>query len=79
MKLKPVQIHPAALLKGRVPGELHTALTAYAAYYRQTTGRPIELWPLVVQILQQFIDADRDFQVWRRRTQDGPGGGPTKG
>ena len=77
MKLKPVQTYAAALLKGRVPGELHTALTAYTAYYRETTHHTIELWPLVVQILQQFLDTDRDFQAWRRRTQDGPGAGPT--
>jgi len=77
MKLKPVPIQPAALLKGRVSGELHIALMAYTAYYRETTGQTIELWPLVVQILQQFLDADRDFQAWRRRTQNGPAGGPT--
>jgi hypothetical protein len=77
MKLKPVQTSPVALLKGRVPGELHTALTAYTAYYRETIGQTIELWPLVVQILQQFLDTDRDFQAWRRRTQNGPAGGPT--
>ena len=77
MKLKPVQTYAAALLKGRVPGELHTALTAYTAYYRETTGQTIELWPLIVQILQQFLDADKDFQAWRRRTQNGPAGGPT--
>jgi hypothetical protein len=78
MKLKPVQTYPAAELKGRVPGELHRALTAYAAYYRQTTGQAIEVWPLVVQMLQQFLDTDRDFQTWRR-SQNGPGGGPTTG
>lgn len=77
MKLKPVPTYPAALLKGRVTGELHIALTAYTTYYRETTGQAIELWPLVVQILQQFLDADRDFQAWRRRTQNGPAGGPT--
>ncbi len=77
MKLKPVPTYPAALLKGRVTGELHIALTAYTTYYRETTGQAIELWPLVVQILQQFLDADRDFQAWRRRTQYGPARGPT--
>jgi len=76
MKLKPVQNHPPSLLKGRVPGELHTALTAYAAYYRETTGQTIELWPLVVQMVQQFMDADRDFEAWRRRARIGPAGGP---
>jgi hypothetical protein len=73
MKLKPVQSYLAALLKGRIPGELHAALTAYTAYYRDTTAQTVELWPLVVQ----FPDTDRDFQAWRRRTQNGPGAGPT--
>ncbi len=75
MKLKPVQTYPSALLKGRVPGELHTALTAYAVYYRETTGQTIELWPLVVQMVEQFMDTDRDFDAWRRRTRSGPAGG----
>ena len=79
MKLKPVKTYPAVLLRGRVAGELHTALTGYAAYCRETTGQTIELWPLVVQILQQFLDADRDFQTWRRRTQNGPDRGSVKG
>ena len=63
MKLRPVQTYPPVLLKGRVPGELNISLTAYAAYYRETTGQPIDLWPLVVQILEQFLDSDRDFQT----------------
>jgi hypothetical protein len=79
VKLKPVQTYPAIMLRGRVPGELHAVLTAYTAYYRESTGQAIELWPLVVLILQQFMDTDRDFQVWRRRTQNGPGAGPTTG
>ncbi len=45
MKLKPVQTCAPAELKGRIPGELHTALVAYTAYYRETTGQPIEVWP----------------------------------
>jgi hypothetical protein len=78
MKLRRVLTYPPALLKGRVPGELKIALSAYAAYYRETTGQTIDLWPLVVQILEQFLDEDRDFHAWRRRTQSGPGGGPAK-
>ena len=74
MKLKPIQTYAAAVLKGRVPGELHTTLTAYAAYYQEATGQTIEVWPLVLQMLQQFVDTDRDFQAWRR-TQNGPGAG----
>ena len=76
MKLKPVPTYPPALLKGRVPGELNHALSVYTAYYRETTGQPIELWSLVVQIVQQFVDSDREFQTWRRRTDIGPGARP---
>jgi hypothetical protein len=77
MKLKLVQTYPAAKLKGRVPGEVHAALMAYATYYRETTGQAIDVWPLVVQMLQRFMETDRDFQAWRRRTQNGPATGPT--
>src|SRR5262249_57555892 len=76
MKLKPVQTYPAAALKGRVPGELHTALAAYAIYYRETAGQTIDVWSLVVQMLQRFVETDREFQAWRRRSQGGPGAGP---
>ena len=51
MKLKPVQTYTDVPLKGRVPGELHAALTAYTSYYHETTGQPIEVWALVVQML----------------------------
>jgi hypothetical protein len=75
MRLKPVQTFADVSLKGRVPGELHAALTAYTSYYRETSGQPIEVWPLIVLMLQRFIETDRDFQTWRRRSQNGPGAG----
>jgi len=75
MRLKPVQTYTDVSLKGRVPGELHAALTAYTSYYHETTGQPIEVWALVVQMLQRFVETDREFQTWRRRTQNGPGPG----
>ena len=76
MKLKPVRTYTDVPLKGRVPGELHAALNAYTSYYRETTGQPIEVWPLIVQMLQRFVETDREFQTWRRRTQNGSGSGP---
>ena len=75
MRLKPVQTYSDVSVKGRVPGELHAALTAYTSYYRETSGQPIEAWPLIVLMLQRFIETDRDFQTWRRRSQNGPGAG----
>ena len=75
MRLKPVQNYTDASLKGRVPGELHAALTAYTSYYHETTGQRIELWALVIQMLERFIATDREFHAWRRRTPRGPGSG----
>jgi hypothetical protein len=48
MKLKPVQTYAAAVIKERVAGELDAVLTAYTAFYRETTVQAIELGPLVV-------------------------------
>jgi len=39
------------------------------------TDQTIELWPLVVQLLPRVLDIDRDFQAWRRRTQNRSGEG----
>jgi hypothetical protein len=76
MKLKPVQSYPPVMVKGRMSGELHLALSAYTAYYRETTGDAIDVWALVVQMVQQFLSTDYEFQAWRRRTQNGPSPGP---
>ena len=78
MKLKSIQSYTHVSPRGRVPGELHAALTADTAYYRHTIGQPIEVWPLVVQMLQRFVESDREFQTWRRRAQNGPGTGSVK-
>ena len=64
------------MLKGRVTEELHTALKANAAYYRKTTGEVIDVRALVARMVEKFMDADRDFQMWRGRTSNGPGRGP---
>ena len=67
MKLKPLHSSPSSKLAGRVPGELHAELIAYAAYYREVVGQSIDLWPLVIQMLLTFVDTDRLFHAWRRQ------------
>ena len=67
MKFKPIPSLPSMKLAGRLPGELHADLTAYAAYYREVVDQPIDLWPLVVQVLRTFVDSDRGFHAWRRQ------------
>ncbi len=65
MKLRRVR-NPPPKLAGRVPGELHEAVTAYARYYREEHRDAIDLWPLVVPMLRVFVDDDRLRQAWRR-------------
>jgi len=77
MRLKPVQNYRAVSLKGRVPGGLHAALTEYTSYYSETRGQTIDVWSLMVQMLERFVETDRDFLAGRRRTRNGPGEGPT--
>jgi len=74
VKLKPIRSLPSTKLAGRVPGELHAALTAYGTYYREVVGEAIDLWPLVVQMLRTFVDTDRAFQAWRRQGGSGAAG-----
>jgi hypothetical protein len=82
MKLKPIRTLSPVMLKGRVAGDLHEALTMYAEYYGSVHGEATDVWPLLVQMLRAFLDADREFQAWRRHTSRdaggaaaGPGGG----
>ncbi len=74
MKLKRVRTLPTVKLIGRVPGDLHEALAAYAEYYRSVHGEAIEVWSLVVHMLQTFVDEDRAFQAWRRHTNGAAAG-----
>jgi len=73
MKLKRLRTLPHVKLVGRMPGDLHETLVGYAEYYRAVHGETIEVWPLMVQMLQTFVDDDRAFQAWRRHT-NGAGG-----
>src|SRR5207302_218778 len=67
MKLKAVPSLPSMKLAGRVPGDLHADMITYAEYYREVLGEPIDLWPLVVQMLRTFMHSDRAFRAWRRQ------------
>ena len=71
MKLKTVQLLPSMKLAGRVPGDLHADLIAYGEYYKEVLGGPIDLWPLVVQMLRTFMHSDRAFRAWRRQHRRG--------
>jgi hypothetical protein len=44
-------------------GTVHTA---------RPLGQAIDVWPLVVRMVRQFLETDREFQAWRRRPRNGP-------
>ena len=81
--LEPVQTYPSALLKGRVPGELHAVLMAI----RPSTGDHYRRPPIRRQVcglwscgcLSNSWGQGPRFQARRRRTQNGPGAGPMTG
>jgi hypothetical protein len=75
MKLKSIQSYTDVTPKGRVHGELHTALLAYTSHFHEATDQSIEVWPLLVQMVQRFVESGREFLTWRRRTQNGLGTG----
>ena len=57
---------PAVSLQLKLPGALHTVLTAYADYYAQQHGEPIEVPDLVIEIVRTFVSLDREFRGWQR-------------
>jgi hypothetical protein len=67
MKLKRLRVLPTVKLAGRVSGELNETLAAYRGYYRHVHGDAIDAWTLVVQIVEAFVEADRDTGRKHRR------------
>jgi hypothetical protein len=49
-----------------VTPDLHRALQAYAALYRQTYGEEEEIATLIPAMLEQFLASDREFAKTRR-------------
>ena len=47
-------------------GDLNAVLESYARYYEHVHGESVEPKTLIPEILHAFLDADREFQVWRR-------------
>ena len=51
-------------------GDLNTALESYARYYEHVHGEAVDPKALIPEILHAFIDADREFQMWQRSTDN---------
>lgn len=70
---------PSAQVNVTLPGGLKVQLDGYAAYYQNVHGETIGVRKLIVEILRNFIDSDREFHVWLKRHSNGvadANGGP---
>ena len=56
-------------LRLRLRGKLAVDLVDYQRAYAQSDAQEIALEQLVPHILSTFMEADRGFQAWRRRTR----------
>lgn len=53
-------------------GELNVGLERYAQYYEHVHGDCVDTRALIPEILRNFLDADREFQLWSRSAERPP-------
>ncbi len=68
MKLTKVEKQlPSAQVNVTLSGRLKSELDRYASYYQHVHGEAIGIRKLIVEMLRNFVDSDREFQAWARR------------
>jgi hypothetical protein len=68
LKLKERELPPAQL-RLVVPAKLKGTLEEYIAFVREKSGREVEVREVAVEMLAQFIEADREFKQQQKRGQ----------
>jgi hypothetical protein len=71
---------PSAQVNVTLPGKLKLELDGYAAYYNHIHGEAIGIRRIIVEIVRNFVESDREFQAWLKRHSNAVGdanGGPT--
>ena len=58
---------PSAQVNVTLPGKLKAELDGYATYYQHIHGDPIGIRRIIVEIVRNFVEADREFQSWLKR------------
>ena len=72
---------PSAQVNVTLPGKLKAELDRYAAYYQHIHGDAIGIRRIVVEIVRNFVESDREFQSWLKRHSNGAAdmnGSPTQ-
>lgn len=47
-------------------GDLNAEIERYASYYEHVHGESVDSKALIPEILDAFLEADREFQTWSR-------------
>ena len=47
-----------------LPGKLKAELDGYVAYYQHIHGDTIGIRRIIVEIVRNFVESDREFQSW---------------
>lgn len=69
MKLTKVEKQlPSAQVNVTLSGKLKSELDRYVVYYQHVHGEAIGIRKLIVEMLRNFVDSDREFQAWARRS-----------
>ena len=71
---------PSAQVSVTLPGKLKLELDGYAAYYNHIHGEAIGIRRIIIEIVRNFVESDREFQAWLKRHSNGVAdttGGPT--
>jgi hypothetical protein len=74
MKLNKIEKQlPTEQVKINLPGKLKVDLDSYGAYYEHSHGEAINIRTLIVEIVRDFVQSDREFQAWTKRHSNGAG------
>ena len=68
LKLREKELPPVQL-RLVVPATLRASLEEYVAFVREKSGSEVEVREVAVEMLSQFIEADREFKQWQKRGQ----------
>ncbi len=58
---------PSAQVNVTLPGKVKVELDGYAAYYQHMHGESIGIRRIIVEIVRNFVESDREFQTWLKR------------
>jgi hypothetical protein len=58
---------PSEQVNVTLPGKLKAELDGYAAYYQHVHGEAIGIRRIMVEIVRNFLESDREFQSWLKR------------